>query len=480
MDAGRLWILVAACLLAARPVTAEITGISVQPNEPYANFAATITVTGTNPCGAIQVNYGSLDQGLPPTVIVHPIISLPWKLKQTWKSVGPRHIVVKGEGNCTGQASLDIKVVPYGRKAPDTTHPTITGIIGTSTPGGVAAITGSGFGNTPGKVQAHLLTWNIQPRHVFLEVGSWKNGLIEVHWPTDISNVTAQDATIDVTTSTNHTSPNHLITFVPELVAKLLPPKDVTLMRCGNDSNVDDCNGVVDPDDDGFTWPECSSDSSFCASHYNVWGAIGDDSDEDRYDILLKNDWFLDHMEFTYKDQSGGTLSGPSGFVPNSQHWSAKIAWTVTPNDDVGYSIAVWIVGPKGVPDKRASTGDRHDREIVPRRSGPGAAGDSVDSVRARLATTCPAAAGCRKTEGPAAHAGAAATQDRAAGRHRDGEARGGQGSGGAPAGVSRHVREREGGEARRREPAGSRGDREALPGTVGVLGSRRSISQPQ
>ena len=98
------------------------------------------------------------------------------------------------------------------------------------------------------------------------------------------------------------TSEKHLITFVPELVAKLLPTEDVVLLKCGSDSNVDDCNGVVDPDDDGFTWPECSSDSSFCASHYNVWGAIGDDSDQDIFDITLKNDWFLDHMEFTYKD----------------------------------------------------------------------------------------------------------------------------------------------------------------------------------
>ena len=110
-------------------------------------------MTGTNPCGAIQVNYGSLDQGLPPTVIVHPITSAcPGRTSRpAWKSVGLRHIVVKGEGNCTGQASLDIHAVHYGRKPPDTTNP--SGIIGTSTPCGVAAITGSGFGNTPGKVR---------------------------------------------------------------------------------------------------------------------------------------------------------------------------------------------------------------------------------------------------------------------------------------------------------------------------------------
>jgi hypothetical protein len=101
--------------------------------------------------------------------------------------------------------------------------------------------------------------------------------------------------------------------------------------------------------DDGLG---CPSDSSFCGSHENAWAAIGDDSGEDIYAMTVKNDWLLDHMEFTYKDQAGGSLSGPSGFPNAGTSWTAKIQWNVTPNDDVGYSVAVWIVGPKGVPHK--------------------------------------------------------------------------------------------------------------------------------
>ena len=79
-------------------------------------------------------------------------------------------------------------------------------MIGTSTPGGVAAITGSGFGATPGTVRAHLNTWNNLKKVVVLEAGPWKSGLIEVHWPTDYRWCETRTRTIDVTTSGRHTA----------------------------------------------------------------------------------------------------------------------------------------------------------------------------------------------------------------------------------------------------------------------------------
>ena len=300
MLAKRLWIAGSVCcslLFFPRSSPAQIKTVTIQPEKPAVNFPATITVTGgTNPCGAVQVNWGSLDDGLAPEVITYPITTLPWSKQQTWKSLGPRHIVVIGMGNCTGQASLDITVVPYGRTPQP---PTITAVIGTSTPGGIAAVTGSGFGTAPGTVSAHLKTWNGLPKLVQLEPASWKGGLIEVHWPADVVGVRAQDATIDVTTSSQHTSNARKISFVPELVAKVLPYQDVALIACGKDSNVDNCIDFVDPADNGWTSMGCSSDSSFCGSHENAWAAIGDDSGEDIYAITVKNDWLLDHMEFT-------------------------------------------------------------------------------------------------------------------------------------------------------------------------------------
>ena len=349
MKTRRLWIIASICVLFGRPVAGQVQAITVQPEKPIVNFPATITVTGMNPCGAIQVDYGSLDDGLPPTVITHAITSLPTSVKQTWKSVGPRQIVVTGMGNCTGKAFHTITVVYPGRSPQP---PTITAVIGTSTPGGVAAITGSGFGTTPGTVRAHLNTWNNLKKVVVLEAGPWKSGLIEVHWPTDLTGVRDQDATIDVTTSGKQTSNARKIHFVPELVTEVLPYQDVALIVCGKDSNVDNCIDFVDPDDNGWTSMGCSTDSSFCGSHENAWAAIGDDSGDDIYAIKVVNDWSLDHMEFTYKDQSGGSLSGPSGFPHAGTSWSAKIHWSVTPNDDVGYAVAVWIIGPKGVPHK--------------------------------------------------------------------------------------------------------------------------------
>ena len=283
------------------------------------------------------------------TVITHAMTSLPWSKSRPGNRSDRGRSSSREWGTAPVRRPDSITVVYPGRSLQP---PTITAVIGTSTPGGVAAITGSGFGATPGTVRAHLNTWNNLQKVVLLEAGPWKNGLIEIHWPTDLIGLRAQDATIDVTTSMYHTSNPRKIQFVPELVAEVLPYQDVALIVCGKDSNVDNCIDFVDPDDDGWTSMGCSSDSSFCGSHENAWAAIGDDSGDDIYAIKVVNDWLLDHMEFTYKDQSGGSLSGPSGFPHAGTSWSAKMHWSVTPNDDVGYAVAVWIVGPKGVPHK--------------------------------------------------------------------------------------------------------------------------------
>ena len=59
-EARRLRI--AACLsvvvlvLAARPSTAQIKAVTVQPEKPIVNFPATIRSPEMNPCGAMQVD----------------------------------------------------------------------------------------------------------------------------------------------------------------------------------------------------------------------------------------------------------------------------------------------------------------------------------------------------------------------------------------------------------------------------------------
>ena len=141
----RLWILSTAwSLLFPAIAAAQVTGMTVTPAKPTVGFPATITVTGKNPCGAVEINYGALAAGDPPTFITHAITALPYSVKQTWTSVGPRHLTAKGQGHCTGQASIDITVAGFGRPAQPQT-PTITGVIGMSTPGGIIAITGHHF-----------------------------------------------------------------------------------------------------------------------------------------------------------------------------------------------------------------------------------------------------------------------------------------------------------------------------------------------
>ncbi len=233
-----------------------------------------------------------------------------------------------------------------------------------STPGGIIAITGHHFGTVSAIVRTHLTSWDGKPKVLDLEVASWKDGLIEAHWPSFFG-LRDQDATIEVAPFGRPVSQPHPIRFTPELVGEILPAAEVKVVSCGTDSNFDGCNAFGDPDDSvttilffsiGSPWgcehPGPWTLATLCGHHENNWGAIGNDADEDVFEITLDNDWLLDHFEFVTKNDSGGTLSGPSGFPHGGTSWTPRIKWTVTPNDDVYYDIAVWVVGPKGVPHK--------------------------------------------------------------------------------------------------------------------------------
>jgi YD repeat-containing protein len=95
---------------AAVPITvnaagpSRVTSIVVSP--PRVNQAATITVYGTNPCGAVQINFGD---GNAPYL---PITGLPYTTTWTWTTTGPKTVTASGQGNCSGITSTSIVVNP--------------------------------------------------------------------------------------------------------------------------------------------------------------------------------------------------------------------------------------------------------------------------------------------------------------------------------------------------------------------------------
>ena len=346
---------------------AAVTGVSVSPPSPTINQAATVTVTGQNPCGAVEIDFGD---GAKTT---YPLQApgLPFSVPHTWTTTGPKTIAAKGQGNCTGQVNASIQVksaISLGDlcKVLDCGalfKPSITSVFGFATPGGTLAVIGKNFGTKPGTVVATLKTWNGADLKKTLSVLEWKNTTIGVDWPADITGVKQQNATIEVTTAGNSKSDPRTLTFFPADDFKILPAADVKVIFCGTDGNTDSCNGQQDPDDEGGFSPVASD--SFDGWHFNTWGAIGDDTDTDKFQIALKNGWVMQSFAWDVSvDPGEGWANKPTGFS-QSANWSPSVKWLVTPNDTVAYVGTVTIVGPVGVPYK-------YNRNEINRRKEPG------------------------------------------------------------------------------------------------------------
>jgi hypothetical protein len=342
------------------PIRADVLAVSVAPPSPIVNQAATVTVTGTNPCGAVHIDFGD------GTAQTYPITVLPFNTQHTWTTTGPKTITATGQGNCTGQATLTVQVTQSSsgsilqlcarvdcgeRPKMSFLKPEITTVYGLSTPGGILAITGNNFGTKPGSVVASLRTWSGGSIQRTLEVTVWTNTVVGVRWPADIRGVRQQSGALALTNAGDKRDWRS-VTFSPELDLKTLPQADVQVVSCGTDGNRDQCNRWTDPDDEspGFLW--LYSDSSIFGGHGNVWGAVGNDKGTDRYQIALENDWVLEAFHWRVSvDPGEGFAFEPSGFT-KAPTWSPSVTWNVSPDDRVFYAAVVTIAGPIGVPHK--------------------------------------------------------------------------------------------------------------------------------
>jgi hypothetical protein len=347
------------------PVTADAQVIKVVPTPAMTllNAPVVIEVTGGRvPCAGLEIDF---NDGLGPQKYAEQ--QLPFQVSRSWPDVDsdklPNTKVVKARGiGCGGEATATVTVLEELKLVP---RPKIETYFGFATPGGAAGIVGSAFGAKQGKVQARLKDWKGGLKVIDLNiiedpntgVPEWKPALIGVEWPSELAGFPFQDAAIWVARPDGKSSSEHKVQFKPTLELKVLPQQDVKVVSCSGDANFNGCNGAGGKGDAcvADSAPFLSeSDASISGRHYNCWAAIGDDSGTDTYQVTLANGWALEELIFEKFVEAGeGWVKSPaSTFSAGATQWTAKVAWSVTPNDDLRYEALAFIRGPKGVPHK--------------------------------------------------------------------------------------------------------------------------------
>src|SRR5262245_34739479 len=108
-----------------------VTGVQASVASVAVGAGFTVTVSGTNPCGAAFINYGD------GTAITYAITGLPTTQSHKYEKPGTYAIVARGMGNCDGEATTRIHVTGEAPPPPPPPPPTaeITGIAFTPRPG---------------------------------------------------------------------------------------------------------------------------------------------------------------------------------------------------------------------------------------------------------------------------------------------------------------------------------------------------------
>ncbi len=103
----RLQLLPAALMLAAVPLAAQ-QGTGVVSNvttSPGQNGETVFTITGTNPCRAVQIDYGDGS-----TPITHAVRALPAAVSHSFPRAGTYQVRARGTGVCAGEAMRSVRI----------------------------------------------------------------------------------------------------------------------------------------------------------------------------------------------------------------------------------------------------------------------------------------------------------------------------------------------------------------------------------
>ncbi len=339
-------------------VAGEITGIDVNPDPACVNSAPLIEVTGTGSCQQVSFQ-ADVPNSQPQTVNVP---SFPVLFDHTYTAVGTytlsagsSHPSCPGPGvtrqltvqNCGGISAGQWNGVF------ELMNPNITGGFGLVQPGNEfpVVVFGEKFGPNEGwiilegqfgSVPLTILEWGSN--------GTWASGFV----PDVICGFPDHQATIRVVSSDGWSSKPWPAQFTAKRVSAVFPRSEVQVISCSHDSNKDCCNGQCDASDGNWFTACGTPNSSICGSHYNAWGAVGNDSGTDHYKVDLSSSfWRIEHVDFE------PTFDPGEGFVQlqpnNSFHKKIgdfKINWEVTPNDNVFYDMSVHMSGPCGISHK--------------------------------------------------------------------------------------------------------------------------------
>lgn len=113
--------LIAAALLTVGTVgsaaAGTVTRVTVSPDRIAVGGSVTITVSGSNPCGAAQISYGDGES------VVYAITGLPYTQSHVYKTAGTFTIFGKGQGNCDGEVSTTVTVAAPPAPAPPAPPP---------------------------------------------------------------------------------------------------------------------------------------------------------------------------------------------------------------------------------------------------------------------------------------------------------------------------------------------------------------------
>ena len=106
----RIELLVAALALSL-PAAAQQRGSinDIAGAAAVAGGETVFTVSGRNPCGAVNLDYGDGQ------AVTHPIRALPVTISHTYARAGNYQVRARGQGNCDGEASMTVRVTGGGR-----------------------------------------------------------------------------------------------------------------------------------------------------------------------------------------------------------------------------------------------------------------------------------------------------------------------------------------------------------------------------
>jgi hypothetical protein len=275
-------------------------------------------------------------------------LSIPWRVGQYiggTAQLGPGYRIKVKEKNktTTGMSKDPFKIV---RLPPATLKikPMITGMftdpLGALRVGSRLYINGALFGTKKGEI---LMYGNFPQSPVSLVDVNWisskkVNGKVPLFNTTGLPDQTVE---IRVKTAENVLSYSKNIGFEGRKEVKLLHLSDVVVVQCGDDANDNNCNRAA----------HYTGDLAISGFHRNATATIGDDIDDDIYQISLSNGWILKSMEIVEWHKSSGdeVLTGPSpAFPAGESNWTATIHWEVSPNDHVRYGIKITVEGPLG------------------------------------------------------------------------------------------------------------------------------------